>query len=114
MRVLMEKGPVSIVTVDECGVIEVANRAAVELFAPRNGHLIGYPIAGFLPALHHALRWEDGPQFRTSMQCRAHRDNGQPFLATVWFSGYREGRIPKLAAIIADISEERLDSPRTR
>jgi len=52
------------------------------------------------------LRPEEGPQFRASMQCRAHRGNGESFLAEVWFSSYKEGAMPKLAAIIADVSEE--------
>ncbi len=106
LRVLVETSPAAIVTVDERGFIELANRAAFELMAPRDGHLIGYPIAAFLPELHHALRWEDRPQFRTSMQCRGHRGNGETFLADVWFSSYKDGAKPKLAAIIADVSEE--------
>jgi two-component system, LuxR family, sensor kinase FixL len=107
LRVLVETSPAAIVTVDDRGFIEVANHAATELLAPRDGHLIGQPIAAFLPELHHALRWEEGPQFRTSMQCRGHRGNGEPFLADVWFSSYKEGPTPKLAAIIADVTEER-------
>jgi PAS domain S-box-containing protein len=106
LRVLVETSPAAIVTVEEHGFIELANRAAVELMAPRDGRLIGQPIAAFLPELHHALRWEEGPQFRTSMQCRGHRGNGQSFLAEVWFSSYKEGSSPKLAAIIADVTEE--------
>jgi len=77
LRVLVETSPAAIVTIDERGFIELANRAAIELMAPRDGHLIGYPIAAFLPELHHALRWEDRPQFRTSMQCRGHRGTGE-------------------------------------
>jgi two-component system sensor kinase FixL len=107
LRVLVETSPAAIVTVDEHGFIELANVAAVELMTPRGGHLIGQPIAAFLPGLHQALRWEEGPQFRTSMQCRAHRGNGESFLADVWFSSYKEGQSPKLAAIIADVTEER-------
>jgi two-component system, LuxR family, sensor kinase FixL len=107
LRVLVETSPAAIVTVDDRGFIELANQAAVDLMAPRNGHLIGQPIAAFLPELHHALRWEEGPQFRTSMQCRGHRGNGESFLADVWFSSYKEGPKPKLAAIIADVTEER-------
>lgn len=107
MRGLNITCPAAIVTVDEHGFIELANVAAVELMAPRDKHLIGQPIAAFLPELHHALRWEEGPQFRTSMQCRAHRGNGESFLADVWFSSYKEGPSPKLAAIIADVTEER-------
>jgi two-component system, LuxR family, sensor kinase FixL len=106
LRVLVETSPAAIVTIDERGFIELANRAATELMVPRDGHLIGYPIAAFLPELHHALRWEDRPQFRTSMQCRGHRGNGETFLADVWFSSYKDGAKPKLAAIIADVSEE--------
>src|SRR6202167_766163 len=106
MRVLVETSPAAIVTVDERGFIELANQAANELMAPHDGHLIGQPIAAFLPELHHALRPEEGPQFRASMQCRGHRGNGESFLAEVWFSSYKEGTTPKLAAIIADVSEE--------
>jgi two-component system sensor kinase FixL len=107
LRVLVETSPAAIVTVDEHGFIELANQAATELMAPRDGQLIGQPIAAFLPELHHALRWEEGPQFRSSMQCRGHRGNGESFLADVWFSSYKDGPVPKLAAIIADVTEER-------
>src|ERR1700686_5398755 len=106
LRVLVETSPAAIVTVDERGFIELANRAATELIVPRDGRLIGNPIAAFLPELHHALRWEEGPQFRTSMQCRGHRGKGESFLADVWFSTYKEGTRPKVAAIIADVTDE--------
>jgi PAS domain S-box-containing protein len=106
LKVLVDTSPAAIVTVDERGFIELANAAAVELLSPRNGALIGDPIAAFLPELHHALRWEEAAQFRASMQCRGHRGNGEAFTADVWFSTYKEGSNPKLAAIIADVSEE--------
>lgn len=106
LRILVETSPAAIVTIDENGFIQLANRAATELIAPRDGHLVGHPVAAFLPELHHALRREEGPQFRTAMQCRGHRDNGEPFTADVWFSTYKEGTSPKLAAIIADVTEE--------
>src|ERR1035441_1465115 len=106
LKALVETSPAAIVTVDERGFIELANRAAVELMVPRTGCLIGDPIAAFLPDLHHALRWEEAPQFRASMQCRGHRGNGESFTADVWFSTYKEGPAPKLAAIIADVTED--------
>jgi two-component system sensor kinase FixL len=107
LRILVETSPAAIVTVDERGFIERANRAAVELIVPRDGALVGSPIAAFLPELHQALRGEEGPQFRASMQCRGRRGDGESFLADVWFSTYKEGATPKLAAIIADLTEER-------
>jgi PAS domain S-box-containing protein len=106
LKALVETSPAAIVTVDERGFIELANQAAVELMAPRDGKLIGNPVSAFLPELHHALRWEEAPQFRASMQCRGHRGNGESFTADVWFSTYKEGTTPKLAAIIADVTEE--------
>ncbi len=105
LRVLVETSPAAIVTVDERGFVELANRAATELIVPRDGHLVGSPIAAFLPDLHHALRWEEGPQFRTAMQCRGHRGNGESFMADIWFSTYKEQTKPKLAAIIADVTD---------
>jgi len=106
LRVLVETSPAAIVTVDDRGLIERANLAATELIAPRDGVLIGQPIAAFLPELHHALRKEEGPQFRASMQCPAHRGNGDVFLASVWFSTYKEGSSPRLAAIISYVTED--------
>jgi PAS domain S-box-containing protein len=106
LKALVETSPAAIVTVDEHGFIELANHAAVELMAPRDGKLIGDPISAFLPELHHALRWEEAPQFRATMQCRAHRGDGTSFTADVRFSTYKEGLQPKLAAIIADVTEE--------
>ena len=106
LKALVETSPAAIVTVDERGFIELANHAAAELMAPRDGKLVGNPISAFLPELHHALRWEEAPQFRATMQCRGHRGNGESFTADVWFSTYKEGPTPKLAAIIADVTEE--------
>jgi PAS domain S-box-containing protein len=105
-RILVETSPAAIVTIDGSGFIEIANRAAEELLAPRDGKLVGHPIAAFLPELHRAVRREEGPQFRTSMQCPAHRDNGETFLADVWFSTYTEGSAHQLAAIIAEVATE--------
>jgi PAS domain S-box-containing protein len=110
LKALVETSPAAIVTVDERGFIELANRAALELMAPRDGHLIGNPIAAFLPELHHALRWEEAPQFRAHMQCQGHRGNGESFAADVWFSTYKEGPTPKVAAIIADITDEAVET----
>ncbi len=106
LRVLVETSPAAIVTVDERGFIELANRAAVEMLSPRDGKLVENPIAAFLPELHHALRWEEAPQFRASMQCHGHRGNGEAFMADVWFSTYKEGKHPKLAAIIGEVSDD--------
>jgi PAS domain S-box-containing protein len=106
LKVLVETSPAAIVTIDDHGFIELANHAALELMAPRDGKLVGTPIAAFLPELHHALRWEQAPQFRATMQCRGHRGNGESFTADVWFSTYNEGPTPKLAAIVADVTEE--------
>ena len=105
LKALVETSPAAIVAVDDHGTIELANKAASDLMDPRAGDIVGSPIAAFLPELHHAIRWEDAPQFRASMQCRAHRSNGESFVADVWFSTYKEGSAHKLAAIIADASE---------
>jgi two-component system sensor kinase FixL len=106
LRILVETSPAAIVTIDERGFIERANRAALELLGPRRGQLVGTPIAVFMPELHHALRGEEGPQFRASMQCRGQRGDGESFVADIWFSTYKEGSAPKLAAIIAEATED--------
>jgi two-component system sensor kinase FixL len=104
---LVETSPAAIVTVDERGFVEIANRAANELLNPsRNGSLVGDPIAAYFPELHHALRPEEAPHFRASMQCLGHRGDGETFMAEVWFSTYKEGNANKLAAIITVLEEQ--------
>jgi two-component system sensor kinase FixL len=105
LKILVETSPAAIVTVDEDGFIELSNRAAAELMAPQDGRLVGKPIAAFLPELQNALLRED-PQFRATMKCQGHRGNGETFAAEVWFSTYKDGLRSKLAAIIADVTEE--------
>jgi DNA-binding CsgD family transcriptional regulator len=105
LKALVETSPAAIVTIDESGFIELANRSAVDLMAPRDGKLAGAPIAAFLPELHHALRWEKAPQFRTSMQCLGRSGNEESFTADVWFSTYKHGSGLKLAAIIAGVAD---------
>ena len=106
LQALVETSPAAIVTVDDQGFIELANRAAVDMMSPREGNLVGDPISAFLPELHHALRWEEAPQFRATMQCRGHRGNGESFT-------YKEEQKPRLAAIIADVTDEAIpaDAP---
>ncbi len=112
LQALVETSPAAIVIVNQLGFIESANRAAVDLMAPREGRLIGNPIAAFLPELHHALAWEKA-QFRTSLECPARRGNGDPFTASVWFSTYKEGPANKLAAIIAEVDKEEGEEEET-
>jgi DNA-binding CsgD family transcriptional regulator len=109
LKGLVETSPAAIVTVDDRGFIEIANQAATELLNPR-GAVVGDPIAAFFPELHHALRPGEGPHLRASMQCLGHRADGETFMAEVWFSTYKEGKVNKLAAIITMLEDQ--DAPR--
>lgn len=106
LQILVETSPAAIVTIDECGAIELANRAAVELMVSSDVSLMGQSIATFLPELPNALRSSGEGQLRTLMQCQVHRGNGETSVAEVWFSTYRENGAQKLAAIIAGVTED--------
>lgn len=106
LRALIETSPAAIITIGQRAFVELANRAAVELMIPTGGSLVGQSIAPFLPELENALRADGGTHFRASMQCEVHRGNGEIVPAEVWFSTYREASELKLAAIIADLSEQ--------
>jgi PAS domain S-box-containing protein len=111
LRTVVETSPAAIVTVDRRGVVELANQAAAELLAPAGSGLVGHPIASFLPELETVLHSGAGTQFRTSMECEARKGNGEPFVAEVWFSTCMDNGAPKLAAIVADVTEERSAVP---
>ena len=48
----------------------------------------------------------NGPSFRTVMQCRGRRQDGEAFLADIWFSTYRTSVGSRLAAMVVDTSED--------
>jgi PAS domain S-box-containing protein len=106
LRALVETSPAAIVAVSQSGTVEIANQAATDLMLSGEGDLLGKPIGTFIPELENALSSGKGSQFRTSMQCQARRSNGEILFAQVWFSTYREKGAQKMAAIIADITDE--------
>jgi PAS domain S-box-containing protein len=106
LTALVETSPAAIIIIDEHGTVSRANQAAADLLIAAEGHLIGQPVSCFIPELQNALWLDTGVHFRASMQCVVHRANGERLAADVWFSTYAEKGAPRLAAIIADISEE--------
>lgn len=108
IQILIESSPAAIVTVDANGSIDLANQAAIQLLAPGRP-LVGEPIRSYLPALESVAKGHRSQSFRTTMQCRGQRQNGEVFLAAIWFSTYKTLSGPKLAAIVVDLSEDLRD-----
>ena len=106
LRVLVESSPAAIVTVDSDGTILIANEAAQDLLAPGARPLAGQNVRGYLPALLTAVQSKRPQGFRTALQCRGQRGNGEIFLAGVWFSTYATLSGNRLAAIVVDLSED--------
>jgi two-component system, LuxR family, sensor kinase FixL len=107
LKVLVDSSPVAIFTADSDGSVLQANDAAHRLFALLPGSLPGRSIRQYLPSLENVPAPEvNGPVFRTVMQCRGRREDGEAFLADMWFSTYRTSVGPRLAAMVVDTSEE--------
>ncbi len=107
LQMLVDSSPAAILTVGSSGEILLVNKAARELLSPENGDLRGQSIGKFVPALQAALQSGQSRLYRTTIQCRAQRADGKPFLAGTWFSTYpAQSGGNKLAAIIVDLSEE--------
>lgn len=107
LSILIESSPAAVLTTDGEGSILLANEAAHRLFAVQAAGLASHSIHEFLPSLAN-VRSPDEKRaaFRTAMQCRAYRRNGEVFLADVWFSTYRTTAGPRLAAMVVDVSED--------
>ena len=107
LKVLIESSPAAIFTADAEGRFLLANEAAHKLFAVTPKRLQGSSIHQYFPSLlnlpsaNHA-----GRTFRTVMQCRGTRQNGEVFLADIWFSTYQTSVGARLAAMAVDISED--------
>ncbi|MDQ6707966.1 MAG: PAS domain-containing sensor histidine kinase [Acidobacteriota bacterium] len=107
LKVLVESSPAAIFTTNGDGRVLLANNAAHRLFGLEPGTLAGQSIGEFLPALVNISSNDHSRQaFRTVMQCRGRRRDGEVFLADVWFSTYATSAGPRLAAMVVDTSEE--------
>jgi two-component system sensor kinase FixL len=107
LKILVDSSPAAVFTTDAGGSILLANQAAHRLFGVPSGSLAGCSIHGFLPSLANVRAPDEThAAFRTAMQCRGHRRNGEAFLADMWFSTYRTTAGPRLAAMVVDVSDE--------
>ena len=106
LRSLVESSPAAIVTIDSGGCVLLANEAAQHLLAPGGAALQGQAISSYLPSLHTVVKTQPSRSFRTTLQCTGQRNDGEVFLAGVWFSTYSTISGPRLAAIVVDLSED--------
>jgi PAS domain S-box-containing protein len=110
LKALIESSPAAILTVDSAGRILMANQAAHRLLGFEPETLPGESIKNFLPPLASVPTADEStPSFRTAMQCSGQRQDGEVFLADVWFSTYRTSAGPRLAAMLVDSSEDLRD-----
>jgi two-component system, LuxR family, sensor kinase FixL len=107
LEFLIESSPAAILTMGADHVILRANPAAHHLFGVASGRLAGQSIRRYLSALGRVdLSSEPYQSFRTEMQCRGEREQGDFFLASVFFSTYNTALGPRLAALVVDASDE--------
>jgi PAS domain S-box-containing protein len=110
LQALIESSPAAILTVDSAGKILMANQAAHRLLGFERGTLPGELIKDFLPPLARVPPADEStPSFRTALQCSGRRQDGEVFLADVWFSTYKTSAGPRLAAMLVDSSEDLRD-----
>jgi two-component system sensor kinase FixL len=107
LEFLIQSSPAAVLTMTASGEILLANPAAHRLFGVPDGSLPGRGIARYIPALGSVPSIDETAQtFRTEMQSRGQRENGDVFLANVFFSTYRTAAGPRLAALVIDASEQ--------
>ena len=107
LKFLIESSPATIFTLDADGKVLLANNAAYRLLGLEPHDLEGHYISRYFPALAVVPTVTgETPAFRTVMECRGWRQNGEVFLAQIWFSTYRTPSGPRLAAVVFDASED--------
>jgi len=107
LRILIESSPAAIFTADARGAVLMANEAAHRMLAIPPGQLPGRAIHRYLPSLRNVAGPDVAQQFfRTVMQARGQREDGETFLADICFSTYRTDAGLRLAAMVLDTSED--------
>ncbi len=115
LEFLIDSSPVAILTMTVGGTIMQANSAAQRLLRSRSRvNCTATNVRRFIPALGRVYTNGGEPgAFRTEMQCRGERANGDVFLANVFFSTYNTAAGPRLAALVVDASEDLRDREET-
>ncbi len=107
LEFLIKSSPAAILTMTASGEILLANPAAHRLLGVPAGTLPGRRIARYIPALGSVPSFDESAKiFRTEMQTRGQKETGEVFLADVFFSTYTTAAGPRLAALLADASDE--------
>jgi len=107
LEFLIESSPAAILTMSADYLILRANSAAHRLLNLTAGALIGRGIHRYIPDLENVpFIGETSHAFRAEMQCRGEREEGEAFLANVFFSTYSTTVGPRMAALVVDASEE--------
>jgi two-component system, LuxR family, sensor kinase FixL len=104
---LINTSPAAILTMTCEGQILQANPAAYRLFGAPPGTLPDRLIDRHIPALSKVPFLTDSSRtLQSEMECRADREDGEAFLANVFFSTYHTAIGPRLAALVVDASEQ--------
>jgi two-component system sensor kinase FixL len=107
LKVLIESSPAAIITTNSAGSILMANEAAHRMLLLQPDTLPGQLIHSYFPSLVNVSRQDTPPRlYRTMMQSRGQRSDGEVFLAEICFSTYRTDGGTRFAAMILDTSEE--------
>jgi two-component system sensor kinase FixL len=106
LEFLIQSSAAAVLTMTADGEILLANPAAHRLFGLSEGALTGRRIVRYVPALGSVPSITETDRiYRTQMQTRGQRENGEVFLADVFFSTYNTPAGPRLAALLVDGSE---------
>ena len=109
-RALIESSPAAIVTVNADGTIDMTNAAAKRLLGLESESMAGQNIGDFFPMLREMIKGRRVLSLvRTMVEGSGRRRNGDMFFAQIWLSSYRTAAGPKLAAVVADASEQLRD-----
>jgi len=106
LRILVETSPAAILLADANGIVLMANEAGHRMLGLESGALTGRTIYRYLPSLRNVSAGDHHQSFRTVMQARGQREDGDTFLADISFSTYQTDAGLRLAAMIVDTSEE--------
>ncbi len=107
LRVLIDTSPAAILTPDGEGNVLMANESARHMLGFHEAALEGENVTAYLPFLGSLrLGGRAAPHFRTMVEDRCRRREGELFLAHIWFSTYTAESGPRIAAIVLDASED--------
>jgi two-component system, LuxR family, sensor kinase FixL len=107
LKAVLDSSPIALLVLDSTGTVQMANHGAAKLLRLAPGAVGSLDMSRNIPVLRTFLEGSRLiPGASVTLETRAWRGNGEPFLARIWLSVCSSDQDTSVAAALVDVTED--------